>query len=34
MNDDVQNLPLPPPTFGGSISENYKQAKADFPQPV
>jgi len=34
MNDDVQNLPLPPPAFGGRISENYKQATADFPQPV
>lgn len=34
MNDDVRNLPLPPAQFCGGIAENYKQANADFPQPV
>ncbi|HVJ39492.1 MAG TPA: arylsulfatase [Stenotrophomonas sp.] len=34
MNQSVKNLPLPVPPFSGTISDNYKQAKADFPQPV
>lgn len=34
MSEAVGNLPLPTPAFSGSISENYKQAVPDFPQPI
>jgi len=34
MNTKVSNLPLPVPAFSGTITENYKEATADFPQPV
>jgi arylsulfatase len=30
----VPNLPLPEPVFSGTLADNYKDAKADFPQPV
>jgi len=34
MYPKVKNLPLPEPKFSGKITENYKQSKDDFPQPI